>query len=252
MKWIQTTRIIAISVIIIGVFIVAFLGVFFPKKSESAIKAQKAYIEVDDARIESDKKIKLLFAQYNENKITEGELLSKIKTQIPLILNLSKESEVLKKEYKSISNEDKVFGFRSVKIFFGHLGMPIVATALGVYLLLLFFKEEDLFFRKVTLSFSIVGLITGLFYVIWVFYPSPDIPDWAYILLLLLFSILGTLVAYFTGRYMYKLSQIDLVVKTQNLLSYITFDIKRKYISKQDRQEYISDYLGEIEKLSKK
>ncbi len=41
-------------------------------------------------------------------------------------------------------------------------------------------------------------------------------------------------------------------MKTQNILRYITFDIKRKYISKQDRQAYISDYLGEIEKLSKK
>ncbi|WP_035086287.1 hypothetical protein [Aquimarina latercula] len=249
---IEIAKIIAISVIIIGVFVVAFLGVFFPKKSESAKKAERAYIKVDDARIESDKNLKQLFARYNENKITEEELLSEVKTQIPLILSLTKESEAMKKEYKSVSNADKVFGFRSIKIFFGHLGMPIVATALGVYLLLLFFKEEDLFFRKVTFSFSIVGLITGLFYVIWVFYPSPDIPDWAYILLLLLFSMLGTVVAFFIGRYMYGLSQIDLVIKTQNLLSFITFDIKRKYISKQDRQEYISDYLGEIEKLSKK
>lgn len=252
LKWFQTTKIVAISTLIIGVFIVAFLGVFFPKKSESVRKAEKAYFETDNERLVSDKKIKLLFKRFNENELTDKELLSEIKTQIPLILNLTEKSEVLKKEYKSISNNDKVFGFRNIKIFFGHLGMPVVATALGIYLLLLFFKEEDLFFRKITLSFSLVGLISGLFYVIWVFYPSPDIPDWAYILLLLLFSILGTSVAFFTGRYMYKLSQIDLVVKVQNLLSFITFDIKRKYISKQDRQEYISDYLGEIEKLSKK
>ncbi len=251
-KLISAIKIVAISSVVIGVFIVAFLGVFFPKKSESIIKAQNAYIKVDDTRIEADKILIDYLSKYHKKKISEEELLIALKTQIPLTLTLKEESEILKKEYEIALADDKVFGFRNLKIFFTHLGKPVVAVALGLYLLLLFFKEEDLFFRKVTLSFSIVGLITGLFYVIWVFYPSPDIPDWAYILLLLLFSILGTIVAFFIGRYIYNMSQIDLVLKTQNLLSFITFDIKRKYISKQDRQEYISDYLGEIEKLSKK
>lgn len=251
-KIFKIAKIITISFIIIGVFIVAFLGVFFPKKSQSVIIAQKAYAKVDDAKIQADSELINYLSKYHYKEIPEKELLLVLKKQIPLTLKLREESEVLKEKYENSLANDKVFGFRSIKIFFGHLGMPVVATALGLYLLLLFFKEESLFFRKVTLSFSIIGLVTGLFYLTWVFYPSPDVPEWAYILLLLLFSFIGTIIAYFIGRYTYNLSEIDLVMKTQNLLRYIILDIKKKYISKQDRQEYISDYLGEIEKLSKK
>ncbi|KAA1244497.1 hypothetical protein [Aquimarina sp. RZ0] len=251
-KILNTIKITTISALILAVFLVAFLQVYFDKESPAVVKAQKVYTTVENARIVVDENLKTCLNEFQSGKISEEYLHSEIANQTMLLLNLEKESASFKEQLELVKQKDKVFGFRSIKIFFGHLGMPAVASMLGLYLLILFFKEEDLFFKKVTLSFSIAGLVTGLFYVTWVFYPSPDIPQWAYILLLLLFSVSGTILAFFVGSYLYKLSQLSLVIKIQNLLSYITFDIKRKYISKQDRQEYISDYLGEIEKLSKK
>ncbi len=238
-----------IFVVVISIFIIAFLGVFFPNKSELVIEIEKNYFKVDDQRIEFDKQLKHSLIQYHNKLITEENLLSDLKTQIPLIISLTKSSEVLKKEYEEALENEKLFGFRNVKVFFSHLGMPVVALALGVLLLFLFFKEKNFFFRKVILSFSLVGLIVGLFYLIWVFYPSPDVPQWAYIVLLFLFSIVGTTIAYIITRYMYKLSKIDLVFKMNNLLHYINFDIKRKYIRKQDRKEYLVDFLSEIDKI---
>ena len=130
--------------------------------------------------------------------------------------------------------------------------MPVVAVFLGFFLLFLFNKEQDLFFRKVILAFGFVGTITGLFYVVWVFYPKGDLPETTYIVMQLSFAISGALVAFIVGKYFFALSQLNLKIKIQDLLSFITSDVKRKYISKHDRREFISDYLGEIEKLSKK
>ena len=251
-NFLQILKILAISFVIAGIFIIAFLSVFFPKKHAEVIQAEKLYIEVDDAKIEADKALRYSLSLYEKKEISGDELLIKLDKEIPAALRLRDQSSELKTAYEEVSKKHKIFGFRSTKIFLGHLGMPVVATALGIYLLLLFFKEEDLFFRKVTLSFSLAGLVTGLFFVIWVFYPSPDVPEWAYISLLLIFSIIGTLAAYLIGSYTYNISQINLVQKTQHLLHFITFDIKKKYIRKEDRKEFVSDYLGEIKKLSQK
>ncbi len=249
---IKKIRLMAVLLIVISIFMIAFSYVFFPKKSQSVMAAEKEYLKVDDKRITSDKELKSLLDQYYKRSISVENLIYELDKQIPKNQDLVDKSELLKKEYYATLKKDKVFGFRNIKIFLGHLGMPIVSIALALCLLFLFLKEDNLFFRKVSLWFSIVGLISGLFYVIWVFYPSPDVPEWAYILLLFLFSIIGTVLMYFVSRYLYKLSEIDLVFKVQNLLNYINFDIKRKYINKNDREEYMDDFLGEIDKLYKK
>ncbi len=252
---IKIVKILFTTIIIIGVFIIAFIGVYFPKKSKAVIKAENSYFKIDDERKTADANLKICLSEYNKGQITKNYLDSELTYQIPLILKLEKESEVLKKKYKKSLRLDKVFGFRNIKIFFGHLGMPVTTVFLGLYLLILFLKEEDFFWRRITLAFSISGLITGLFYVTWVFYPKPDLPQNLYILLLFSLAILGTIIAFIIGKYFYALSQIDLKLKIQNLLSFITLDVKKKYINKlpkQDHKEYINDYLGEIKKLSQK
>ncbi len=245
-------KIASISTLIVLIFVFPFLQVFFPNKSSDVSKAEKTYIKTDDLRLAKDKELKELLFKYNEGKITKKTLITNIENQVPLIECLEYDSKVLLDHYKETKNKEKVFGFRNAKVFVGHLGMPVVAFSIGLFLLFLFFKEEDYFFRKVILAFSFIGIITSLFYIIWIFYPKPDLPESIYVLMLLSFAIIGSLVAFIIGKYFYALSQIDLKLKIQDLLSFITRDIKRKYISKQDRREYINDYLGEIKKLSQK
>ncbi len=249
-KIIQIAKIFTISLIVISVFTIGFLSVFFPKNSAIVIEKRKAYLEANDQKLKTDEQLRICFLDYQEGKITSQELNAELHQKTNLILKLLDDSDVKKKRYEAALDNEKIFGFRNIKIFFGHLGTPSVIVSLAIYLLFLFFREDDLFFKKVTLSFSIVGLITGFFYISWVFYPSPDVPKWAYIALLFIFSILGTFLSYIITNYYYKLSKIDLIKKTQDLISYIVFDIKAKYIQKQDRKEYISDYLNEIDKLS--
>ncbi|WP_438711130.1 hypothetical protein ACSTS3_21620 [Aquimarina muelleri] len=243
---------IGIMLFILVTFITPFIEVFFPVKSESVIKATKAYEEVNNFKIREEEKLRSLVYDYYANSISSQSFKSKINKCIPLIKDLQSKSEVLHSNLQEAKDKDRVFGFRTLKVFFANLGMPVVSVFLGFFLLILFNKEQDLFFRKVILAFSFVGTITGLFYVVWVFYPQGDLPETTYVIMQLSFAIFGALVAFIVGKYFFALSQINLKIKIQDLLSFITNDIKRKYISKHDRQEFISDYLGEIEKLSKK
>ncbi|WP_271781139.1 hypothetical protein [Aquimarina algiphila] len=244
-----------ITLLITGVFTIAFIAVFFPKKSPALISAEQSYIEVDDARIIADDNLKICLKEFHQGLISKAYLHSELTDQIPLVLTLETESEVLKKNYKTIAKADKVFGFRSSKIFLGHLGMPVVSSFMGLFLLLLFFKEEDFFWRKVILAFGLTALLTGLFYVIWVFYPKPDIPESIYILMLFGMDIGASCISYIIGRYIYNLSRIDLKLKIHHLMHLIMGDIRQKYInklSKEDRTKYLSDYIGEIKNLSQK
>ncbi|WP_152538621.1 hypothetical protein [Aquimarina macrocephali] len=254
-KGAQFFKISVITLLITGSFTIAFIAVFFPKKSVALIAAENAYITVDDERILADDNLKICLDEYHQGMISKEYLHSELTNQIPLVLNLEKESEVLKKKYKAAAKAQKVHGFKSMKILLGHLGVPVVTSFMGLYLLLLFFKEEDFFWRKVTLVFSLTSMIIGGFYVIWVFYPKPDLPEYLYILLLFAFAIAASLISFIIGRYIYKLSQIDLKLKNHRLLNFIAGHVRKKYINKlpeEDHKQFVSDYLGEIQNLSKK
>ncbi len=243
---------IVVIIFIITTFTIPFLQVFFPVKSISVINATNAYNKIDNAKLIAEKQLRSIIYDYHKKVINDQEFNTEISIYVPLIQKLEKESEALSINLQNIKKQDKVFGFRTLKVFFANLGMPVVAVFLGFFLLFLFNKEQDLFFRKVILAFGFVGTITGLFYVVWVFYPKGDLPETTYIVMQLSFAISGALVAFIVGKYFFALSQLNLKIKIQDLLSFITSDVKRKYISKHDRREFISDYLGEIEKLSKK
>ncbi len=237
---------------IILTFATPFLQVFFPVRSQAVIEATELYERVEKSRSDIEEKLTTLLIDFQSKKIDLDYLEAEVDKHIPILNKLEKESETLYLSLNQTKNKEKVFGFRTSKVFFANLGMPLVSVFLGFFLLFLFFKEEDLFFRKVIFAFSFVGMITGLFYLVWVFYPKGDLPESAYITIQLLLSTVGALTATIAGKYFFALSQIELKLKIQDLLSFISRDIKRKYISKQDRPEFISDYLGEIKKLSQK
>lgn len=239
-------------VFVITTFTIPFLQVFFPVRSHTVEVAMDA-LEINENKIEhAESELRSTILGFHSNKIDEHELKHKIKKFVPLILDLEKESEVLTSKLKIEKDKDKVFGFRTMKVFFANLGMPLVSFLLGFLLLILYNKEVDFFLKKVIFAFGFIGTMSGLFYVIWVFYPEGDLPLNTYLFMQFFFSIIGAFIAFLVGKYFFNILQINLKIKIQNLLSFITKDIKRKYISSQDRQQYISDYLGEIEKLSEK
>lgn len=240
--------------LIMGLFImitfsIPFLQIFFPVRSQQVIEAKDSYVKVDDIKLEAEKEFKVILNDYHTGKINDSQLKTGISNYVPLIQSLEKKSEKLSNHLKKVKENDEIFGFRTSKIFVSNLGLPLVLTILGLFFLFLFFKEEDFFFRKIILAFAFIGIISGIYYLVWVFYPKGDLPLSTYTLMQFTFSIIGALVAFMTVKYIYSMSHINLKLKIQSLLVFIVKDIKEKYIAPKDKPEYVNDYIDEIEKL---
>lgn len=251
-KFILFTKLLLVIIFVVGLFILAFSQILFKNESIKQIEAKKKYNFTEQQTNDAIDDLKKVVNCFHNKAISLSFYKEEIDRINYLIQCKEIELEVSESQLKRLNEKHKIFGFSSTRIFFAHLAMPSISFFLGLFLMILYFKEKDYFFRKVILLFSFCGAITGGFYIIWVFFPKPDIPESVYILMLLTFALIGSIGSFVIGRYIYSLSQINLKIKLQDLVKFITHDIRKKYIKEEDRQEFIKDYLGKIEKLSKK
>ncbi len=246
-------RILVVFIVIcvfIGTFVLTFSQVFFKNDNDNVIEARKEHVLIKKERNNVKKELHQLIYNLQDGIIDTKTFTNKIKKLTPLYKKLETKSTVLFNELIQEKEKQKVFGFKSFKIFIANISMPILAINLSLFLVFFYLKEEDRFLKKITLPISLLGLLSSTFYFAWALYPNKDFSKFTYLTLLLSFSITSSIIAFFLVKYFYILLTFDFKFKIQNLLKFIIYDIKYKYIKKEDQKEYIQDYLEEINKLS--
>ncbi len=245
----QYLSIIFVVTFILITFITAFLQVFLEKDNKAVINARNAHITVKKERNRLRNNLYRIVDNYQRGQISDNLFISQIK-KAQLYQSLEDDSAELYNILIKEKEKQRIFGFRNLKIFFSNLAMPLVTVLLSFTLLFLSYKEEDLFLKRILFFLSFFGSISGLFYLVWIFYPEKDISNRVYFAMFFLVSILSFILIRFYIKYSYSLIQLKSKIFIQKLLYYIIKEIKDKYIKKEDKKEYVQDYLKEIKELS--
>ena len=142
--------------------------------------------------------------------------------------------------------EQKLFGFSSVRRFWYAIGQPIALFYFSLIFLGFSSRITDNDLKKAARFSGGCMFFISTYYLIWVMWPNQDLPKSLYHLAIALMSMMGAITAVLINRYKSSLTH-----KIQRLIGFISFEIYNKYIEKKDRDEFIDDSFSVFDEITK-
>lgn len=219
--------------------------------STTNVEYQKENKEYKTLIKERNKSLESLKATLNCVDCNETEIKKNIESYIG---SYEKASSQFKKLSK-ISSNQKILGFRNINTFLFQTSVFIVIFILSLLLKwnARFSKYE--YIKSIMNKISTVFTFISIYYLIWVFFPSTDLPYTLHLLAVIVLTILVSAITLFTIKCLFNRElKIELYkYNITNLWRFIIKDVPEKHIPYSKMNEYVEDYTREIEnfKVSK-
>ncbi|TSE04373.1 hypothetical protein [Aquimarina algiphila] len=156
---------------------------------------------------------------------------------------LSEEEYDLKVE--NLKASEKFIGFTNIRKFWYAIGKPIAMLYFSLLLVYIYpFIILDKQIRWIVGVSAFLFLFISLYFVTWTLWHRQDFPKELYYWAIGLVASVGTGISILINSYYIK--------RQKNLHAWLYFvirDVKRKYISAEDKEQFIRDYNDQIEKL---
>lgn len=156
---------------------------------------------------------------------------------------LSQETYELKVE--TLKASEKFIGFSNIRKFWYAAGKPIAMLYFAILLVYIYpFIILDKQVRWIVGVSASLFLFISLYFITWTLWHRQDFPKHLYYWAIGLVALVGTGISILINSYHIK--------RQKNLHAWLYFvirDIKRKYISAEDKEQFIRDYNDQIEKL---
>ncbi|WP_025740825.1 MULTISPECIES: hypothetical protein [Aquimarina] len=156
---------------------------------------------------------------------------------------LSEESYILKVE--TLKTSEKFIGFSNIRKFWYAAGKPIAMLYFAILLVYIYpFIIVDKYIRWIVGISASLFLFISIYFITWTLWHRQDFPKHLYYWAIGLVALIGTIISVLINRYNIK--------RQKNLHSWLYFvvrDIKQKYISAEDKEQFVRDYTDQIEKL---
>lgn len=258
----RTTTTIKKSIIIIAVVIgitAAFSQLFSEVKPKELVIARANNIYERENRDFTRDEILILLENHLINKTISKESFDKEATQLLSNYNLKAEkSNIAKAELDKIKANLKVRGFANLNIFLANIGLSIFGWIMSIliYLFYLFLKREKYIVVAKILKFvSQAMFITFSIYILWALYPANDLNRFVYIMALLVVSYNACKGLYYILKknfFTLPYIQYDKLRNAVSLLfEALIIDVNDKFISEDQKKEYINFYDEQIDKVDR-
>ncbi|WP_271784940.1 hypothetical protein [Aquimarina algiphila] len=156
---------------------------------------------------------------------------------------LSTEEYDLKVE--NLKASEKFIGFTNIRKFWYAIGKPIAMLYFSLLLVYIYpFIILDKHIRWVASISASLFLFISIYFITWTLWPRQDFPKHLYYCAIGVVALVGTVISTLINSYHIK--------RQKNLHSWLYFvirDIKQKYISAEDKEQFVRDYTDQIEKL---
>ena len=164
--------------------IAAFLHIFFSPINTPIAQARKNHTLAKQEWRASDKKLKHLLFEFNEEKID----IHSFKAQLPSLIKEYKETEArsaaLYKELNRVKKSKEILKFNDIRSLLFAISFPVILFVISIVLVLLSFSYRLTELKKSIRALGQTTLFISIFYLIWFFYPKEDLPYWTYIIIL--------------------------------------------------------------------
>ncbi len=140
---------------------------------------------------------------------------------------------------------EKFIGFSNIRKFWYAAGKPLAMLYFAILLVYIYpFVILDKHVRWIVGFSASLFLFISLYFVTWTLWHRQDFPKELYYWAIGLVAVVGTGISILINNYHIK--------RKKNLHAWLYFvirDVKRKYISAEDKEQFIKDYTDQIEKL---
>jgi hypothetical protein len=150
-------------------------------------------------------------------------------------------------KYKALKESEKFVGFFTVRKFWYAIGKPISMFYFALLLIYLYpFILIDKKIKRIVGASIVLFLFISMYFIVWTLWHRQDFPKELYYWAIGIVSIIGSMISIFIINY-----DKDKTLRSNihMLLRFIVNDVKNKYISEEDKAEFIEDYINQIEKL---
>ncbi len=229
----------------IGIVSVIFVGShnFFSPKSIDYENQYLKYNNIINNRNNAYVNIKDKFNHTND--LNNKEFKKLISDYIELQDLSTKEFKILSK----MSEENKILNFKNTNVFLFQFSIFLVIFCISLLFKFITLQIENKMLSKTYNKVSYLFIFISLYYISWIFYFKSDIPYFAHLSVVVLFSVLMSFVISYLIKWLQKRSSMISINNhnIKNLWRFIILDIPKKHIQKNKTNEYIKDYAKQIE-----
>ncbi len=146
---------------------------------------------------------------------------------------------------EKLEKEESFVGFSNIRKFWYAIGKPI--TMLYFSLLLIYIEPFIMLDKHIKLLVRIAAALfvfISIYFITWTLWYRQDFPKTLYYLMIGLVSLMGSSLSILISNYNRKRQK-----NLHSLMNFIVIDVKKKYISAEDKKKFVEDYINEIEKL---
>ncbi len=228
--------------------IAPFLHIDFPKKEKNVLLIDQKISEYNKV---SDNSRKLLRENYENRKITAENYIIQLDK---LNLKIDRINRELINERKEIINNNRVFGFKTRRLFLIGFGirLPYIVFSLAILLLYLYSLDKlnkDINLKKAVQLLYNISFLISFYLVIWFMIPRGDLPKNVYYIIIGVLSILASslsinLIKHFDNTISLFKSRIRLLIKfiSKKRINYLDLAVQISIIDPK-RKKQISDNL---------
>ncbi len=152
---------------------------------------------------------------------------------------------VYEQKVETLEASEKFIGFTNMRKFWYAAGKPIAMLYFAILLVYIYpFIILDKQVRWIVGISASLFLFISLYFVTWTLWHRQDFPKQLYYWAIGLVALVGTGISILINSYHIKRQK-----NLHNWLYFVIRDVKRKYVSAEDKEQFIKDYTDQIEKL---
>ncbi|WP_299242990.1 hypothetical protein [uncultured Aquimarina sp.] len=227
----ETKNLILPIFILLGaviIFTAPLLHIYFPKKQNNQIEFEA---KINDFNEEKDLALCDLKRQFETDQISSYEYINLLEA---FQIDKDVENDLLDYELDKIVDNNRVFGFRSLRVFLIGFGirLPYILFSAIILFFVLYSREKlkknIYLYNAVRFLYSIAFLIS-FYMTIWFLLPR-DLPVTAYHILIGFLATLSSVCSIFLLKYYYsRKTDFHLSLKVRELVRFIT-QLRKTYV----------------------
>ncbi len=153
------------------------------------------------------------------------------------------ENAELNQKLERAKLDSRYFNFPTMRRFWYNAGKPITMIFFGIVLMYILPSVIDKNAKTITLMISLLLIGIGSYFLIWCIWIKKDFPTTLYYYGIIIMSIISPFLAYYLINYKKGLRTI-----IRNLFDFIIIDINDKFISEDQKRDYVRSYQNQIKK----
>ncbi len=256
-----TTRTTIRKAFVIGVVMIAIIAAFSqlitetkPAEIETARKNNTSFRKDRD---KTRDEILLLLESHLKNDITPKDFRQNASKLLETYQIKAEKSNSAYATLNKIKKEYKISGFKHLNAFLGSLGLPVFIFCLSLilYIVSIFLKREKYSnVADLVKLLSQSSFITSLTYIYWVLNPKKELHQAIYVGCLLIAGYITYKIVVWILQKNFFSTQYIKYDKLRNALAraldFIIIEVNDKFITEEQKVDFIKSYDKEIDKIS--